>query len=420
MVLIFCWLQIIKFLILLAVFRGVSILKKLLTYASLLFATGLHSATALAQDFDTCVVALKEKALAAGVSQATVESSLGKVKYVARVIELDKKQPEFSQTFDNYFSKRVTDWRVKEGRRLLKEHGPLLSKLKQEYGIPPQYLVAFWGLETNFGSYKGKMPVIDSLTTLACDPRRSDYFTGELIQALKLKEAYQFDNEQMQGSWAGAMGHTQFMPSAYAKYAVDADGDGKADLFNSTQDALSSAANFLNQLGWARNERWGREVLLPKGYDFRHLGRNDKQSLTTWAELGLTQVSGKALSTPDMQAALYLPAGHSGPAFLGYDNFDVIMRWNRSEFYAIAVGHLADRINGAAPLHIAPPKHDNISRAKLKLLQEKLNERGFDVGKPDGVLGVNSRAGLQAFQRSVGLVADGFPSDDTFSALGIK
>jgi len=395
-------------------------LKKLLTFASLILATGLPSLSALAQDFDTCVSALKQKALAAGVSSKTVEEGLGQVKYVARVIELDKKQPEFSQTFDNYFSKRVTDWRVQEGRRLLKQHGQLLHKLQQEYGIPPQYLVAFWGLETNFGSYKGKMPVIDSLTTLACDPRRSDYFTGELIQALKLKEAYQFDNAQMQGSWAGAMGHTQFMPSAYAKYAVDADGDGKADLFNSTQDALSSAANFLNNLGWMRNERWGREVSLPKDYDYRHLGRNDKQSLTTWAGLGITQANGRALSTPDMQAALYLPAGHTGPAFLGYGNFDVIMRWNRSEFYAIAVGHLADRINGGARLHVAPPKHDNISRAKLKQLQAKLNEKGYEVGKPDGVLGVNSRAGLQAFQRSVGLVADGFPSDETFSALGIK
>ncbi|QYJ88024.1 lytic murein transglycosylase [Shewanella mesophila] len=384
-----------------------------------MFACGVSAATHANEAFDTCIMTLKQKAADAGISAKTIDQTLGQVKYVTRVIELDKKQPEFSQTFDNYFSKRVTDWRVQEGRRLLKKHQTLLLQLQQTYGVPPQYLMAFWGLETNFGGYKGKMPVVDSLTTLACDPRRASYFTGELIQALKLKEAYQFETSDMVGSWAGAMGHTQFMPSAYAKYAIDGDGDGKADLWNSTEDALSSAANFLHQLGWARNERWGREVKLPNNYDYQFLGRKDKQPLVKWAELGVKKADGKSLTTPDMQAALYLPAGHTGPAFLGYGNFDVIMRWNRSEFYAIAVGHLADRINGAASLAVAPPQHDNISRDKLKLLQTKLNEKGFNVGKPDGVLGANSRAGLQAYQRSVGLTADGFPSDETFSRMGI-
>ncbi|GIU34791.1 lytic transglycosylase [Shewanella colwelliana] len=395
-------------------------MKTLLTIASALLVSGVSSLNATANEFDSCVASLKEKATQAGVSQTTIEQTLGQVKYVTRVIELDKKQPEFSQTFDNYFTKRVTDWRVKEGRLLLKEHRVLLKQLQQEYGIPPQYLMAFWGLETNFGSYKGKMPVIDSLTTLACDPRRSNYFTGELIQALKLKQAYQFDTKDMVGSWAGAMGHTQFMPSAYAKYAIDADDDGKADLWNSTTDALTSAANFLNQLGWVRNERWGREVRLPANYDFSQLGRKQAQPLTQWATTGITQANGQPLATPDMQASLYVPAGHTGPAFLGYSNFDVIMRWNRSEFYAIAVGNLADRINGGAPLTVAPPKQDNISRERLKQLQSALNDKGFDVGKPDGVLGTNSRAGLQAYQRSVGLIADGFPSDQTFKSLGIQ
>lgn len=395
-------------------------MKKIITLASFLFACGISTVAQANEAFDTCLVTLKQKAAAAGISAKTIDETLGQVSYVTRVIELDKQQPEFSQTFENYFSKRVTDWRVQEGRRLLKQHHSLLVKLQQAYGVPRQYLMAFWGLETNFGRYKGKMPVIDSLATLACDPRRSGYFTGELIQALKLKEVYQFDTSDMVGSWAGAMGHTQFMPSAYAKYAIDADGDGKADLWNSTADALTSAANFLHQLGWVRNERWGREVSLPEGYDYQFLGRTAVQPLAKWVELGIKKANGQSLTTPDMQAALYLPAGHTGPAFLGYNNFDVIMRWNRSEFYAIAVGHLADRINGAAPLHVAPPKHPNISRDRLKQLQIALNEKGFDVGKPDGVLGANSRAGLQAYQRSVGLIADGFPSDLTFKRMGIE
>ncbi len=368
----------------------------------------------------SCVAELQQTAKAEGLSQQTIENTLANVKYVPRVIELDQKQPEFSTSFENYFSKRVTDWRVEQGRKLYREHKVLLQQLAKEYGVPPQYLLAFWGLETNFGSYKGKMSVLDSLATLACDPRRSRYFTTELMQALKLKERYNFAEADMVGSWAGAMGHTQFMPSAYAKYAVDGNGDGKADLWNSTEDALTSAANFLQNLGWKRNERWGREVTLPDNFSYAHLGKAESQPLTRWAELGITQTNGTALSTPDMQAALYLPSGHTGPAFLGYDNFDVIMRWNRSTFYAIAVGHLADRINGAVPLKVTPPKMPNLSRARVKELQNQLNHLGYDVGKADGILGAKSVKGLQSFQKSQGLVADGYPDEATFKALKVN
>ncbi|MCL1067907.1 lytic murein transglycosylase [Shewanella olleyana] len=371
-------------------------------------------------DFSQCVDKLKVKARSEGLSEQTINTSVANLKFIPRVIELDNQQPEFSQTFGNYFNKRVTDWRVKEGRRLLAENRELLNKLTKEYGVPGQYIISFWGLETNFGGYKGKMSVLNSLATLACDPRRSNYFTNELMQALKLKEKYQFDDATMVGSWAGAMGHTQFMPTNYAKYAVDGDGDGKVDLWNSTADALTSAANFLQQLGWKANERWGREVSLPADYDYQYLGRKHPQPLTQWAEMNITQTSGKPLSTPDMEASLYVPSGHTGPAFLGYDNFDVIMRWNRSEFYAIAVGHLADRINGAAPLHVSAPEHGMFNRSDIKVMQAKLNELGFDVGKPDGVLGRNSIAGVQAFQRSKNLVADGFPDEKTFTALGMN
>lgn len=373
----------------------------------------------LADDFSACVLELKKIAKKEGLSTDTIKNTLGEVNYVARVIELDKKQPEFSQTFDNYFSLRVSDRRIKEGRRLLHKNHELLYKLTEKYGVPAQYLMAFWGLETNYGTYKGKMPVLDSLATLACDPRRSEYFTGELMKALKLKETYQFEVSTMVGSWAGAMGHTQFMPSAYADYAIDGDGDGKADLWNSTVDALTSAANFLQKLGWQSNERWGREVTLPKDFSYEYVGKTHEQPLIKWAELGVMKNNGKLLSTHDMSATLYLPAGYQGPAFLGYKNFDVIMRWNRSIFYAIAVGHLADRINGGVSLTIAPPKQDNLSRERVKLLQVKLNKKGFDVGKPDGILGTNSKLGLRAFQRTVGLVADGFPSEASFDALGV-
>lgn len=370
--------------------------------------------------FPTCVTNLQERARTEGLSEATIQDTVASLQFVPKVIELDQAQPEFSQTFDNYFTKRATDWRVNEGRRLLKKHRALLDKLAQEYGVPPQYILSFWGLETNYGSYKGKMSVLDSLATLACEPRRSGYFTTELMQALKLKEKYGFDKSTMVGSWAGAMGHTQFMPSAYAKYAIDGDGDGKADLWNSTEDALTSAANFLQHLGWQRNERWGREVILPRNFSYENLGAKQAQPLSQWAAQSVVQSNGLPLPAIDMKAALYLPSGHTGPAFLGYENFNVIMRWNRSEFYAITVGHLADRINGGEPLKVAPPEQPRLSREQIKQLQTKLNESGFDVGKPDGVLGRNSSAGIQAFQRSKNMIADGFPSPEVFSALGIS
>lgn len=370
--------------------------------------------------FPTCVANLQERARTEGLSEATIQDTVASLQFVPKVIELDQAQPEFSQTFNNYFTKRATDWRVNEGRRLLKKHRALLDKLAQEYGVPPQYILSFWGLETNYGSYKGKMSVLDSLATLACEPRRSGYFTTELMQALKLKEKYGFDKSTMVGSWAGAMGHTQFMPSAYAKYAIDGDGDGKADLWNSTEDALTSAANFLQHLGWQRNERWGREVILPRDFSYENLGAKQAQPLSQWAAQSVVQSNGLPLPAIDMKAALYLPSGHTGPAFLGYENFNVIMRWNRSEFYAITVGHLADRINGGEPLKVAPPEQPRLSREQIKQLQTKLNESGFEVGKPDGVLGRNSSAGIQAFQRSKNMIADGFPSPEVFSALGIS
>jgi membrane-bound lytic murein transglycosylase B len=373
-----------------------------------------------ADAFAGCLVGLQARARTEGLSEHSINVTVANLQFVPRVIELDQQQPEFSQTFANYFSKRATDWRVNEGRRLLQKHRVLLDKLAQEYGVPPQYILSFWGLETNYGSYKGKMSVLNSLATLACEPRRSNYFTIELMQALKLKEKYQFDNDTMVGSWAGAMGHTQFMPSAYAKYAVDGDGDGKADLWNSTTDALTSAANFLQHLGWQRNERWGREVLLPKNFSYSHLGAKHALPLSQWGALGVTQVNGQPLPLMTIQAALYLPAGHTGPAFLGYENFNVIMRWNRSEFYAITVGHLADRINGGQALKVSPPEQPRLSREQVKLLQTKLNEAGFDVGKPDGVLGRNSLLGIQAFQRSKKMIADGFPSAEVFEALGLN
>ena len=369
------------------------------------------------ETFRQCISDLQNEALDAGVSESTVTQVLGNSKFISKVIQYDRKQPEFVQTFSNYFGKRVNNWRIDKGQQLYRKHKKLLQKLSAQYGVPAHYLVAFWGLETNFGRYKGKMPIIDSLTTLACDPRRSDFFSGELIQALLLMEREQIGIDTMLGSWAGAMGHTQFMPSAYMRYAVDGDQDGKADLWNSVPDALTSAANFLNNLGWERGYRWGREVSLPEGFNYQLAGKDQQYSLSYWAEQGLTQTNGKAIGKADIKASLLVPAGHEGPAFLVYDNFDVIMKWNRSEFYAIAVGHLADRISGQTKLSKTLPDLPVYSLDDVRKMQTRLNELGFDVGSADGIMGPATRKGIRDFQASIKMTADGFPNSQVFQAL---
>ena len=367
--------------------------------------------------FGECVGQLQQRALKENISAAVVETDLAAAKFVPRVIELDRKQPEFSQTFHGYYSLRVTDQRVQLGRQLLAEHGELLNSLTRQYGIPPQYLVSFWGLETNFGRYLGKMNVVDSLATLACDPRRSEFFTQELFNALRLIEAGVGSRETLVGSWAGAMGNMQFMPSAYLQFGLDADKDGRADLWNSLQDAFTSAAHYLQQLGWQKNWRWGREVILPKGFDYSLAGRDQARALREWRKLGVRDTSNNPIAALDDSAALVLPAGHSGPVFLVYDNFDVIMKWNRSEFYALSVGVLADRINGAGQLAVSPPKLKPMSRNQVSAWQQALNERGIDAGTVDGIFGSQTKQALRTFQAQKGLIADGYPDEKTIQAL---
>jgi len=367
--------------------------------------------------FQQCIAGLQARAIEAGVSDQTSQEVLGQAKHLEKILSYDRNQPEFVQTFTGYFTKRVTDWRINKGREMLLKHKGFLDSLTRQYGVPGPYLVAFWGLETNFGSYKGKMPIIDSLVTLACDERRSEYFSAELIQALLLMEREDLGIEDMLGSWAGAMGHTQFMPTAYMLYARDGDKDGKIDLWNSELDALASAANFLTQLGWKSGVKWGREVSLPAAFDYQLAGKDSTQALTFWSKHGVTRTSGKTLGISDLQASLIVPAGYQGPAFLVYDNFDVILRWNNSEYYGLAVGHLADRIANKAMLSKALPELPNYTIAEMQQLQTKLNKLGFDAGEADGILGPTTRKGLRGFQLSKGIIADGYPSREVFEAV---
>lgn len=376
-----------------------------------LFSFAATASTSATSEFKQCLDNLGRLAEDRGVS-ADTRVVLSALEYQAKVIELDRNQPEFVQTFPSYFSKRVNDWRINKGREKYTEHQELLKKLTARYGIPGHYLVAFWGLETNYGGYKGNMPTLDSLATLACDQRRQAFFTEELLLALLLVDRENLDPATMRGSWAGAMGHTQFMPSTYTQYAVDGDGDGVIDLLNSEADALTSAANFLARLGWQSGSRWGREIKLHDSFDYSQAGYKNRRTITEWQSTGITMTDGSALPNSDLLATLRVPAGHAGPAFLTYVNFRIIMRWNNSEFYAIAVGHLADRIINAPALSAELPDLPPLSRADIMQLQRALTQLGFAVGGVDGIMGPGTRAGIRAYQAQHELIADGFPSNE--------
>lgn len=361
-------------------------------------------------DFSACVASLADQARDEGISDGTIDAALRPITFQARVVELDRSQPEFVQTFWEYHDLRVSESRVEAGRDRLREHRDLLDRIHQEYGVRPEYMVAFWGLETNYGGHFGTMPVLDSLGTLACDPRRARFFIGQLIAALRLVDAGHMAPERMRGSWAGAMGHLQFMPATFERHAVDATGDGRSDPWENLADAMATGANYLTNMGWDANQRWGREVRLPDGFDYALADMDRRLPLEKWSELGVRRMDGGSLPGEDMEASLLLPAGHRGPAFLVYDNFRVIMRWNTSTSYALAVGLLADRLMGRPGLQAAEPDglepfpHDAVEE-----LQQLLADQGFDPGPVDGVLGSQTRSAIRDFQRTEALPADGYP-----------
>jgi membrane-bound lytic murein transglycosylase B len=401
----------------LRLFTRLSSLSIAISFSTLSYAqTGVELSAKKQPSFAECKVSLAEIASQQGISNTRIMSEIPNLTQIPKVLEFDRNQPEFVQTFPSYYSARVNQWRIEKGHEALTEHKNFLADLTKKYGIPGHYLLAFWGLETNFGNYKGKMSTLDSLATLACDPRRSEYFTGELMLALKLMDRESLTKSQMIGSWAGAMGHTQFMPTAYTKYAIDGDGDEKIDLWNSEKDALASAANFLSKLGWKPGLRWGREVVLPAGFNYASISTENKP-ISHWDALNITKANGETLGQSTISSKLILPAGHEGPAFLAYHNFNVILRWNNSEFYGIAVGQLANRILGNDELSKPLPDLPKYSISQMAQMQRKLNNMGINVGGADGIIGPATRAGIRDFQSKNGMIADGFPSTTTFNAI---
>jgi len=371
-------------------------------------------------NFEQCKVNLVKRAEDTGFSSYITQTVIDSISSIEQVISYDKKQAEFTQTFEQYIKARVTSYHVRVGKYKLKQHKKLFDALEKKYSVPRQYLVSFWGLETVYGKHKGKMSILNSLATLACDERRSEFFTQELLNLFTLIETKQVTTEQLQGSWAGAMGHMQFMPSSFLKYGVDGDNDGKIDLWKSEVDALTSAAHYLNKIDWQTKERWGREVKLPENFAFDKVDFDQYYPLSYFQQLGITKTNNQPLANYDIQAELYLPSGHRGPAFLLYPNFNVIMKWNLSKSYGLSVGILANKLVGAKGLEFLPKSQTNVkpySVTKMKKLQNQLNALTFELGKPDGIWGPKSRRAIRSFQIQHNLIADGYPNDDVFSTV---
>ena len=357
--------------------------------------------------FEDFLSNVRQIAIEQGVSKSTIDKAFFELSPNLDILEADGKQAEFSQNFWHYINKRVNQTRLNNGYDTLKQNTSLLNKVSQKYGVPNYILVSFLGLESNYGTYTGKLSLIQSLATLAFDPRRSDFFTRELVALLKLIDKGKIPIDA-KGSWAGAMGAVQFMPSNVQAYAVDADKDGIVDLWNSQEDIYSSAANFLKHLGWKKGQKWGREVTIPKNFDYRLTGLQNKKKVTDWGSLGIRKANGSALPNSSMEGSLIVPMGHRGPAFLVYQNFSVILGWNRSQLYALSVGYLGDRIKGQGRLRAKPLDEPLLSKEDILSIQETLNILGYDVGVADGVLGPKTREAARQFQSDIGMVADGY------------
>ena len=381
-------------------------MRKLFWLLAVLAAFPVHAQSG----FDSWLADFRLEAAAQGISAATLDAALTGITPIARVVELDQRQPEFQQTFSDYIGRRVTDYRVMRGGTLLQAHSALLDAVEQKYGVPKSVLVSFWGLETNFGNNMGSLNIPASLATLAYDGRRSLFFRNQLLDALRIIDAGHVSAIDMNGSWAGAMGHMQFMPSTFRAYAVDGDGDGRIDVWQSLPDAMHSAGNYLQRAGWRVNEPVALEVRLPAGFDWRQARVTHRVPVAEWAALGVQKADATPLPAAAGRAAIVLPQGWQGPAFMVFDNFDVVMRWNRSVSYALSVAQLAQQVAGGSPLIAQVGEAGALSTAQLKAMQQALSELGYDAGSADGLPGPRTQTAIRLYQVAHRLPADGYPA----------
>lgn len=379
----------------------------------------LSTLPASAASFQSCLAAIGARAAAAGVSPAVFSRQTSGLQADMTVLDAMNKQPEFKTPIWDYMAGLVDAQRVADGKQMLSKYGSVLGGVQRRYGVDPAVVVAVWGVESNYGESQGERPLVQSLATLACYAgRRQGYFEGELIATLKIIQRGDVNPNHLVGSWAGAFGNTQFMPSTFLRLAVDGDGDGRRDVVDSVPDALASTANYLAKAGWEPGGRWGYEVRLPAGFKPGLAGRTKKRALSAWAGMGVTRIDGSPLQGGNARAAILLPAGPQGPAFVVFRNFDAIYSYNAAESYALAIAHLSDRIRGGAPFATPWPTNDpGLSRAQRKELQALLIRSGYDVGTPDGSIGNKTIEAVKDAQRKRGLPVTGHPGLQILTAL---
>ena len=361
--------------------------------------------------FADWVANFRSRAAAKGISRRTFDAAFAGAKYLPETVRKDRNQSEFIKPMSEYMGTAASDARVKNGRDMMRKYGRLLARLEATYGVDPHIIIAFWGMESNYGARRGEVPLISTLATLAFDGRRGRFFEAQLISALKILQRGDIAPSQMTGSWAGAMGHTQFIPTSFEAYAVDFTGDGRRDIWSDDpSDALASTAAYISRFGWTKGQPWGVEVRLPANFNYDHSDRSVKMSPAQWGQLGVRGTNGQEVPNYGT-ASLITPTGGRGPAFLVFRNFDVISRYNNAEAYIIGVGHLGDRIRGMGPLQVGWPEGErNLFRAERRELQERLTRAGFNTSGVDGKVGPATRRAIRAYQQAAGLPVDGFAS----------
>lgn len=389
------------------------------SYAQNTINTTQNTTTQIQNDasFEEWKAEFRTHALSEGVDESFLDKMLPKMALLPHVIESDKKQPEFRLTFWDYTDKVFSQKRLKDGRQMMKKYADLLNKAEQKYNVPAKYITAFWGLETAYGTYKGNVDTLNALTTLAYDKRRRTFFTKELVAFLKIM--HQEKLTDVKGSWAGAFGHFQFMPTTFAAYAVDGDGDGKRDIVNSLPDAVESAANYLSKIGWNDAVKWGREVKITQALNWDDIYDNPIKPIREWKKQGVHPANGMQWpsSFEFVQARLVLPMGIEGPIFLAYHNYDVVMKWNRSNLYALAVGLLSDALIMGNYHIYTPRKNMPFSYEQAKEIQELLTQKGYYTGTADGILGRGSRKAIRAYQKDNNLPQDGYATEKLLNKI---
>src|SRR5262245_19674792 len=362
-------------------------------------------------DFKNCIDAMWPAAARRGISRASFDAHTASLEPDVKIMDFVDAQPEFTKAFWDYVDLLVTEERIARGRELLAQHAAAFEGVERAYGVDRYVIAAIWGIETKYGTVAGERPVIRSVATLACIGRRQAYFKDEFLAALEILHRGDIRPEQLKGSWAGAFGLTQFMPTAFKRYAVDFDGDGRRDVVGSIPDVIASTANHLKKAGWVTGQTWGYEVALPQGFNFMNADPARRLTMAEWARLGVARASREPFPRPADKAWLFVPAGVRGPSFLMLENFRAIMKYNPAEAYALAIGHLADRLRGGGAIVQPWPRDERVlTRAERLELQQHLNRHGFDVGEPNGRLGNKTRLAVRDFQARSGLVPDRFAS----------